>query len=130
MTVRANERIVFMKHYRLDFGTFIHHENGIFEAIVDDGIELSEEMVKEFFELIKSIEPKIKLCLVNRKNRYSYSFKANFMLASSKLADYVAVVKNDRRIWPVNKLFTPKFYGIAFFDNYNEAIFWLLEKDK
>lgn len=119
-----------MKNYRLDFGTFIHHDNGVLEAIVDEDIELSEEMVNEFFNLIKSIDPKLKACLINRKNQYSYSFKANFMLASSNLVDYVAVLKYGRLPWPLRGIFTPKIYRLGFFDDYDEAMLWLLNKNK
>jgi len=118
-----------MKTYQLHFGSFIHHDNGILELIVDKDIEISEAMVNELFDLIKNIEPKIEMCLVNRKNSYSYSFKANLMLASSNLARYVAVLKHGRLPWPINGLFTPKFYRLGFFDNYEDATSWLLNKN-
>lgn len=117
-----------MKSYRLNFGTFILHDNGVLEAIVDDNVEMTEEMVNEFFNLIKSIEPKLETCLINRKNKYSYSFKANLMLASSNLVNYVAVLKYGRLPWPIKDIFTPKIYRLGFFDDYDEAILWLLNK--
>jgi len=118
-----------MQNYRLKFGSFIHHDNGIFETIIDEDVELSEQMVQEFFDLILSIEPKLELCLINRKNNYSYSFKANMMLASSNIANHVAVVKYGKLPWPISKLLTPKFYRIGFFDDYYEAMLWLLKKN-
>ena len=119
-----------MKSFQLHFGTFIHHDNGVFETIVNSDVELSEEMVNDYFALIKSIEPKITLVLVNRKNKYSYSFKANIMLASSNLPMHVAILKHGRLPWPVNGLFTPTFYRLGFFDNYDEATLWLLSNKK
>jgi hypothetical protein len=118
---------VVMQEYTLDFGRFIY-EDGIFESIINHDVEFDAPKVKEFFELIESIEPKPTLILVNRKNTYSLSFKANIMLATSQLVDYVAVLKYNRLPWPIKGVFFPKFYHLAFFDERNAAIEWLNSK--
>ena len=118
-----------MIQYKLSFGVLFHHDNGVLETLIDNGIELTEEMVNEFFNVIRSIEPKVELCLVNRKNAYSYTFKANMMLASSDLVKYVAVLKHGRLPWPLKGIFSPKLYRLGFFDDYDEAMSWLLEKN-
>ena len=114
-----------MKKYNIDFCDFIHHDDGILEIIVHKNIEINETMTKEFFSFIESIEPKVTKFLVNRINKYSYTFKANLMLAKSKLAKDVAVVKYGRLPWPLKGFFTPKLYHLAFFDNCDEAVNWL-----
>ncbi|NOY66745.1 MAG: hypothetical protein GXP13_04965 [Gammaproteobacteria bacterium] len=116
-----------MQEYKLKFARFIY-DDSILEIIIHADIEVTSSMVTEVFDLIKSIEPKISLILVNRINLYSYSFKANIMLATSKLADYVAVVKYGRLPWPLKGFLTPKFYRMAFFDERNTAIDWLNTK--
>ena len=114
-----------MQEHRLDFGSFIVHDNGILETVVDEGVELNEDNVKAFFNLIEELKPQPRLCMVNRMHQYSYTFKANMLLASSKLMDKVAVVKYGRVPWPLKGLFNPKIYRIAFFDDRNNAIAWL-----
>lgn len=114
-----------MEEHRLDFGTFILHDNGILETVIDDGVELNEEKIKLFFSLIEELRPQPKLCLVNRKHKYSYTFKANMLLATSKLVDKVAIVKYGRMPWPLKGLFNPNLYSLAFFDDRDSAIAWL-----
>lgn len=113
-----------MQEYKHKFADFIF-DGGILEIIIHDKVEVTEAIVEEIFCLIKSIEPKISLVLINRINRYSYTFKANIMLATTKLADYVAVVKYGRSPWPLSSFFSPKFYRLAFFDDRSVAIDWL-----
>lgn len=50
------------------------------------------------------------------------------MLAKTKLAKNVAIVKYGRMPWPINNLFTPEFYSFAFFDDYDLAVNWLHAK--
>lgn len=117
-----------MRDYKLDFCLLTHHDNGILEIVVNEGVEINAAMANEFLDKIDSIKPKVTHALVNRKNQYSYSFKANFILASSKVIDCVAVVKYKKRIWPLNGVLFPKFYNLAFFDNVESATKWLLDK--
>lgn len=115
---------VSMQEYKLKFARFIC-DDSIPEIIIHADIEVTSSMVTEIFDLIKSIEPKISLIPVNRINLYSYSFKANIMLVTSKLADYVAVVNYGRLPWPLKGFLAPRFYRLAFFDERNSAINWL-----
>ncbi len=119
-----------MKEYHISIGTFLHHDNGVLEIIIDAGVDVTPEMTTEFFTAVRAIEPRVRACLVNRKNTYSYTFKANMMLASAKVVDFVAVVKYKKRPWPLSGLFSPKFYSMGFFDEYDEAMQWLLDKLK
>jgi hypothetical protein len=68
--------------------------------------------------------------LVNRINKYSYSFKASKMLAAATGVDNIAIVKYGRLPWPLKDLFTPKFYHMAFFDDRDKAIDWLQTKSR
>ncbi|MDH5517463.1 MAG: hypothetical protein OEY36_06550 [Gammaproteobacteria bacterium] len=117
-----------MKEYHLDFVDFQHHESGVLEVIVHQGVEITSEQAHQFLDTIAAIEPKVRGVLVNRKNPYSYTFKANVVLAASNTVEHVAVVKYSRLPWPLNGIMFPKFYRLAFFDNYDEAYDWLLAK--
>lgn len=113
-----------MREFDLHFSHFIYDDD-IFEIIVHEDIEITELMVRELFELIESIDPKPSLILVNRKNIYSYTFKANIMLATTRIADRIAVLKYGRLPWPLKGILTPRFYRLAFFDERETAINWL-----
>ena len=117
-----------MKKYSIDFCDFFHHDDGILEVIVHESIEISESMAQEFFDFIESIQPKVTKYLINRINKYSYTFKASIMLATTKIPADVAVVKYNRLPWPLKGVFTPKFYHLAFFDNREDAVLWLQNK--
>ena len=119
-----------MNSYNLDFCDFIHHDNGILELVVHEGMEVSGVMAQQTLDRIASIKPKVVLVLVNRKNKYSLSFKANLLFAASKLVEYLAVVNYGKKKWPMKGAFYPKFYRLAFFDNVPEATEWLLLKHK
>ena len=114
-----------MKKYNLYFCDFIYHDDDIMEVIVHNNVEINESMAQEYFDFLKTIEPKPSKFLVNRINKYSYTFKANLKLATSKIPEDVAVVKYGRLPWPIKGFFTPKLYHLAFFDERDEAINWL-----
>jgi len=117
-----------MKEYRLDFGRFIHHANGVLEAIIDEGYEITESMIREYFDLVKQIEPKVTACLINRKNNYSYSFEANVMLSSADIVDYVAVINYGKLPWPMKGMLMPENYELEFFNDYDAGMNWLEAK--
>ena len=109
----------------MDFLDFIHHDNGILEVIAHQDIEINEAMALEFLNFVENIQPKVSKALVNRINKYSYTFKATMILAKANVVQDVAVVKYGRLPWPLKGIATPKLYHLAFFDDYNEAINWL-----
>ena len=117
-----------MKKYSIYFCDFFLHDNGILEIIIHEDVEMTGAMTQEYFDFIESIKPKTRKFLVNRINKYSYTFKASMLLAMSKLPEDVAIVKYNRLPWPLKGVFTPKFYHLAFFDNRDKAIKWLLDK--
>jgi len=117
-----------LKQYSLDFCDFVHHENGVLEVIVHEGVEITSDMAHEFLGAIDNIEPKVVAALVNRKNNYSYTFSANFILAKANSVKYLAIVNYRKLMWPLKGAFFPKKYRIAFFDNTEEATEWLLFK--
>jgi len=117
-----------VKQYSLDFCDFFHHDNGILEIVAHEGIEVTADMAHEFLDTVNSIEPKVVAALVNRKNNYSYTFAADIIFAKSKVVKYLAIVKYGKFPWPLKGTFFPKFYSLAFFDNVDEAMKWLLLK--
>ena len=119
-----------MKSYNLNFCDFIHYDNGILELVVHENMEVTGVMAQQILDTIASIEPKVVLALINRKNEYSLTFKANLLFAASKLVEYLAVVKYRKKKWPLKGALYPKFYHLAFFDNVHEATEWLLLQHK
>jgi len=119
-----------LQEYSLEFCDFIYHDNGILEVIVKEGVEITAESAHQFLHAIEQMQPKVTAALVNRKHPYSYTFQANLILAGSKVVEDVAVVKYTKMSWPLKGVFFPKFYHLAFFDNYEEASEWLLAKLK
>lgn len=117
-----------MKKLQIDFCDFIYHDDGILEVIVKPDIEIDSVMAKEYLNFLESIEPTPSQFLVNRINKYSYTFKASLLLASAKVPQNVAVVKYGRLPWPLKGLFTPTLYRLAFFDERDAAINWLKSK--
>ncbi len=70
-----------MKH-RLSFGYFTLLAENIVEVVIDDGIELSLEMVEECDQFFKAHIFGEFGMLINRINEYSYSYEARLSIGS------------------------------------------------
>ncbi|TYA66022.1 hypothetical protein [Seonamhaeicola marinus] len=81
-----------MKSYKLTFGSIIKLENNLAEVIVDEGIEMDENSVQEFHDfLLQNLTVPFSL-LINRKNSYSYTFKAQRLIGKLEEIKAIAVV--------------------------------------
>lgn len=81
---------------RLSFGCTINHlESNIAEVIVDSGVDLSIEMVEELDNYLKSFYPHDFALLVNKKNKYTYTYEAQLCLASLEHQRALAILYHD-----------------------------------
>ena len=81
-----------MKSYQLSFGKIIALSDKIAEVIVDDGLEMDEAMINEYHDcLISNFQAPFSV-LVNKLNRYTYTFPAQQKLAAIEQMNAIAVV--------------------------------------
>jgi len=80
-----------MKH-RLSFAYFNILSDNILEVVVDDGIEMTLEMVEECHEFIHAHFTDEFGMLINRVNNYSYTYEAKLSIASYEQLKAIAFV--------------------------------------
>lgn len=91
---------------RLSFGCTINHlDNNIAEVIVDQGIELSIEMVEELDNYLDTHYSEHFALLVNKANRYSYTYEAQLCLASLDKQKAIAVLYHELNEDPIPSQF-------------------------
>lgn len=98
-----------MKH-RLSFAYFNMLAEDIVEVVIDDGIEVSLEMVEECHQFIDTHISGDFGMLINRVNNYSYTFEAKLSIASFENLKAIAFVyfnmeskKNSEKIFELRK---------------------------
>ena len=96
LTVKLRKGRVLMSKYRLSFGEIILLKSNLAEVIVDDGVEMDLEMVKEYHEfLLDKLKHPFSL-LINKVNKYTYTFEAQLKLATLTEISSMAVLAYDR----------------------------------
>jgi len=80
-----------MKH-RLSFAYFNILSDNILEVVVDDGIEMTLEMVEECHDFINAHFTNDFGMLINRVNNYTYTYEAKLSLASYEKLKAIAFV--------------------------------------
>lgn len=111
-----------MKH-RLSFGYFTLLAENIVEVCIDDGIELSLEMIEECDDFFKAHIFGDFGMLINRINEYSYSYEAQLSVGSYQGLKAIAFVYySDECKAQVEELSAKRAY-----DNWNSEIFSGLE---
>ncbi|MEW6990261.1 hypothetical protein AADZ91_06165 [Colwelliaceae bacterium 6441] len=111
-----------MKH-RLSFAYFNLLSDNIVEVVVDEGIEITMEMIEECHAFIHSHFKDDFGMLVNRVNNYTYSFEAKLSIASYEHLKAIAFVcySND------SKSITEDLYKLRSLDDWNHRVFSGLE---
>ncbi len=69
----------------------------IAEITVHPNIEISLEMVEEYDNFLENTFPKPFALLINRMNRYDYSFEAKVSIASQESLSAIAVIIYDKQ---------------------------------
>lgn len=81
-----------MKKYRLSFAYINIIDNKIAEVIVDEGINVSLEMIEEHDDLLMKIFDGKFGILVNKINNYSYSIEAQLIMGSLENIAAIAAI--------------------------------------
>jgi len=111
-----------MKH-RLSFGYFTLLAENIVEVCIDDGVELSLEMVEECDEFFKAHIFGDFGMLINRINNYSYSYEAQLSIGSYQGLKAIAFVYYNDEC----KALVEELKVVRALDNWNSKLFSGLE---
>lgn len=70
--------------YRLSFAEFTMHSGNVLEMLVNDGVEISLEMIEESDRFIAENFNDDFILLINGINNYSYTYEAQLCIASNE----------------------------------------------
>lgn len=107
-----------MKH-RLSFGYFTLLAENIVEVTIDEGIELSLEMIEECDVFFKAHIFGNFGMLINRINEYTYSYEAQLSIGSYNGLKAIAFVYYSDE----GKIFIEEVNIAKAYDNWNSCIF-------
>lgn len=111
------------KPLQLSFCTVNFISENLIEVIVDQGTEVSIEMVEEYDEFLDQNFTQNFGILVNRINQYCYSAEAKWLIGSNSLIKALAVIYYD----DVTKVSTESLKKTRAIDNWNLKSFSGLE---
>jgi len=111
-----------MKH-RLSFAYFNILSDNIVEVVVDDGVEMTMEMIEECHQFIHAQFSDDFGMLINRVNNYTYTYEAKLSIASYENLKAIAFVYYSVG----SKEVTEKLYKLRAFDEWNYQLFSGLE---
>ncbi|GLX77900.1 hypothetical protein tinsulaeT_12400 [Thalassotalea insulae] len=111
-----------MKH-RLSFAYFNILSDNIVEVVVDEGIEMSLEMIDECHHFIEDHFKEAFGMLINRVNNYTYSYEAKLSIASYQHLKAIAFVYYSE----CSKAISENLYQIRSLDQWNYRLFSGLE---
>lgn len=114
-----------MQQHRISYANLINHGNGIVEAIVDEGIEVTGKQMLELYDFMQSRNPIAHGLFANRKNSYSFAFSALAIIRQLSGIHAVAEVTHGKARNKVVKALWPTQLKLQFFDTEAEALKWL-----
>jgi len=107
-----------MKH-RLSFGYFNILASNILEVVVDEGVDMTLEMIEECHHFIEHNFTGNFGMLINRVNHYTYSYEAKLSIASYDNLKAIAFVYYSSD----SKSITEQLYKLRALDSWNYKIF-------
>jgi hypothetical protein len=111
-------------------GGVIHFPDENFaEIIVDEGVEVQSNTLREVNELLSSSKNSPKKLLVNKVHNYSYSFECQFQLLIPSAELIAVVIYEDSSKKIMESVLTAFSYSpekIKIFSSYGQAKKWLL----
>jgi len=118
-----------MDSHNLPFANIKILRNDIAEVIINDGIEMTLDMVEEYHHfLITHLVSPFSL-LINKINKYTYEFDAQIKLATLKEINVMAVVAYNQttNLTTQNLAAMPreKHWELSIFSNREKALVWL-----
>jgi hypothetical protein len=118
-----------MKTHVLSFGTITLLRPDLAEVIVNEGIEMDMDMVDEYHMFVSELLAEPCGTLINKKNRYTYTFEAQLAIATLEKikASAVVVYSETSRISTdaLLKLPTHLQQNIKMFSNRDAGLRWL-----
>lgn len=118
-----------MDSVRLSFCRIIKLNDSIAEVIVNDGVEIDSSMLEEYHEWIENNLADPCGLLINKINRYTYTFNAQLKIADAPNIQAIAVVTYTRIAEVATKILTKlpreKKWNLEMFQNREEALTWL-----
>ena len=114
-----------MEPVRLSFADLYFPGDGIAESFVDEGINVTVEMYRELLEAFDQHTPRPTKLLANRKNSYSFSFRAMQFANNNTSLQAVAVVERSFASRIISRFVKPKHYILKSFDSRDDALAWL-----
>lgn len=123
-----------MDLHELSFARIILLHDGVAEVIINDGVEMNVEMVKQYHDfLLSNLQPPFSL-LINKINAYTYDFQAQLQLATIKEINAMAVVSYSRATQITTEALASyprsEAWNIQIFSDRCEALDWLVEEQK
>jgi len=120
-----------MTIHGLGFGKIILLEDDLAEVIINQGIDLTEAMVDEYHDFLRSHLQAPFSLLINKINDYSYTFAAQEKLAAIPEIHAMAVVSYKQATQRVTQLLTtiPREveWNLQMFPERDLALAWLHE---
>jgi hypothetical protein len=118
-----------MKTHILSFGTVTVLRPDLAEVIVDEGVEMDMDMVDEYHMFVSELLADPCSTLINKKNRYTYTFEAQLAISSLEKikASAVVVYSEMSRISTdaLLKLPTHLRQNVKIFSNRDAGLHWL-----
>lgn len=122
-----------MKSFRLSFATISILDKNLAEIIIDEGVIVDEVMVDEFHDfLLTNLVAPFSL-IINKENRYSYTFEAQTLICNLKEIHLIAVIANTSgsimATETLVKLNEHNNWNIEMFKNRVSALEWIASFD-
>lgn len=117
MTLAVAEEVI-MKH-QLSFATINVLSKSIVEVIINEGVEVSMEMLEECDDFFHQHLNSNFAMLVNKINNYSYSFEVKMTVASQEELSAIAVVVYNNE----DRAFVEELTSMRAIDGWNLKIF-------
>lgn len=121
-----------MELYELPFAKIMIIRDDIAEVIINEGVEMTKDMVEQYHGfLLSHLKPPFSL-LVNKVNAYSYDFEAQAILGTLKEINAMAVVAYNRTTKITTEMLAsyPRevTWNLRIFSNRDKALSWLLSE--
>jgi len=122
--------------YELPFAKIIILSDSIAEVIINENVEMTLLMVKQYHEFLLSHLVSPFSLLINKVNAYTYDFDAQINLATLKEINAMAVVAYSRSTkisteYLKSSVPRDKDWNLKIYSNRDEALNWLhLEQEK
>lgn len=118
-----------MELHKLDFAKIIILREDIAEIIINEGVEMSVEMVEEYHNFLLSHLHAPFSLLVNKINAYTYDFDAQKQLGTLKEINVMAVVAY-KLVTEISTETVAAFprevkWNLKIFSNRDEALAWV-----